>query len=165
MKRFPVVFAWIALVLSTAVGFAGEMPEEPGMGLTTSSSAPAVQKEPTFLHSITVAEYSLWGSLVASHAADWMTTEKCLHTSQERESAGFVGTCHEAFLPNALVENKVGFGFYEAATAAAEIRAQYLLKKHHHGRIAFLAQVANVAGTAYVVAHNYRAVDAAAHSY
>jgi hypothetical protein len=98
-----------------------------------------------------------------SHAADWSSTEQCLRVSHEQEQAGFVGLCHEALLPTALVESKVGLAAYETTTAGPEISSQYLLTKHRHERIARIAQFANVTATAYVVAHNYNTLEVAAH--
>jgi hypothetical protein len=152
---------WTTLVLSSLAGFAGELPEEPGMGLVVPSQPVTVQKSPSLLRRISLTDYALGGSVIAGHVADWITTQNCLRTSREMEQAGFMGICHEAMLPNALVENKVGFGFYEATTAGAEIYAQYMLTKHHHTRIARFAQLANIAGTAYVVAQNYHNTQAA----
>jgi hypothetical protein len=47
--------------------------------------------------------------------------------------------------------------------AGLEVYSQYVLAKHHHGRIARIAQLANIAGTAYVVAHNYHTIHLAVH--
>lgn len=112
---------------------------------------------------ISVIDYSLFAGVIATHAGDWITSERCLSTSQKQEKEGLVGVCHEALLPTALVESKGGMAAYEAATAGLEIYAQYLLTKRHHGRIARIAQLANIGGTAYVVVHNYQTVQAAAH--
>jgi hypothetical protein len=57
----------------------------------------------------------------------------------------------------------VGLAAYETTTAGLEIYSQYLLTKYHHRRIARIAQFANIAGTAYVVAHNYQTIQVAAH--
>ncbi|HEY4046830.1 MAG TPA: hypothetical protein VGM27_08190 [Acidobacteriaceae bacterium] len=162
MKRSIVFLAGIALVLSSA-GFAGELPETPGMGLVQTRTEVTVGARPPLLRRISWVDYSLYAGVFATHAADWASTEQCLRTSKEQEKAGFVGLCHEALLPTALVESKVGFAAYEAATAELEIYSQYLLTKHHHGRIARIAQVANIGGTAYVVVHNYRTIQAPAH--
>jgi hypothetical protein len=42
---------------------------------------------------------------------------------------------------------------------------QVLLEKHHHARIARIAQLANVVGSAFVVAHNYHNAEVASHTY
>jgi hypothetical protein len=99
--------------------------------------------------------------VIATHAADWASTEQCLRTSQQQEKAGLVGLCHEGLLPSALAESKAGLGAYEATTAALEVYSQYLVTKHHHQRIARIAQLANIGATAYVVAHNYHTIQAA----
>jgi hypothetical protein len=162
MKIPLVLLAGIALVLSVSAGRAGELPEAPGMGLVQAPPPPAVQKRP-LLERISLVDYGLFAGVIATHAGDWATSEQCLRTTQEQEKAGFIGLCHESLLPNALVESKVGLGAYEAGTAGLEIYSQYLLTKYHHGRIARIAQLANIGGTAYVVAHNYHTTEIAAH--
>jgi len=161
MKRSLVVLAALALFLSTSAGFAADLPESPGMGLVQPSLSLTAQNRPPLQKRISWIDYSLYAGVIATHAADWATTEQCLRTSREQEAAGFVGRCHEGLLPTALVESKVGLGAYEATTAGLEIYSQYLLTKHHHGRIARLAQLANIGGTAYVVAHNYHTIHVA----
>jgi hypothetical protein len=155
MKRSLVLLVALALFLSTSAGFAGDLPESPGMGLVQPSLAVTAQNRPPLQKRISWTDYSLYSGVIATHAADWATTEQCLRISQEQENTGFVGRCREELLPTALVESKVGLGAYEAATAGLEIYSQYLLTKHHHGRIARIAQLINIGGTAYVVAHNY----------
>jgi hypothetical protein len=163
MKRSLALLAGLALVLSTSPGFADELPESPRIGLAQPSVRVTARNRPVPQKRISWIEYSLYSGLIATHAADWVTTEQCLRTSQEQEKAGFVGLCHEGLLPTALAESKVGLGAYEATTAGLEIYSQYLLTKHHHGRIARIAQLANVGGTAYVVAHNYHTIRVAEH--
>lgn len=163
MKRFLAVFLWSAMSVWASIALAGEIPDAPGIGTTKSPPAIAPMR-PGLLQRHWV-DYSLWASVVGVHTADWMTTEKCLHVSQVQEAAGYAGICHEAFLPQALVENKAGFAAYEAATAGAEIYGQYLLEKHHHVRIARIAQLANIVASAFVVAHNYHTAETAAHGY
>ena len=162
MKRSLALLAGLALVLSTSTGFAEELPESPQMGFVRSSVRVTARNRPLPQKRIAWIEYSLYSGLIATHAADWASTEQCLRTSQEQKKAGFVGLCHEGVLPNALAASKVGLGAYEAATAGLEVYSQYLLTKHHHGRIARLAQLANIGSTAYVVAHNYHTIQAAA---
>lgn len=162
MNNLLVLLAGLTLVLSTSAGFAGELPASPEMAFVQPPPV-ATQEHASLLKGISWVDYSLYGGVIATHAADWATTEQCLRTSQEQEKAGFVGLCHEALLPTALVESKGGLGAYEAITAGLEIYSQYLLTKHHHGRIARVAQLANIGGTAYVVAHNYNAIQVAAH--
>jgi hypothetical protein len=163
MKRSLVVFATTALVLSTSAGFCSELPEAPPLGLVQSAPPAAPQKRPPLFKRISLVDYSLFTGVIATHAGDWATSEQCLRTSREQEKEGLVGLCHEALLPTALVESKGGMAAYEATTAGLEIYAQYLLTKHHHGRIARFAQLANIGGTAYIVAHNYHTVQLAAH--
>jgi hypothetical protein len=131
------------------------------MGLTLPSVQVAARNRPLPKKRISWIENSLYVGLIGTHAADWASTEQCLRTSQEQVKAGFVGLCHEGLLPTTLVESKVGLGAYEATTAGLEIYSQYVLTKHHHGRIARIAQLANIAGTGYVVVHNYLTVHAA----
>jgi hypothetical protein len=162
MKRSIAFLAGIALVLPSA-GFAGDLPETPGMGIVQTSTTASLAKRPPLLRRISWVDSSLFAGVVATHAADWASTEQCLRTSQEQEKAGFAGMCREALLPTALVESKIGFGAYEAATAGLEIYSQRLLTKHHQGTIARIAQLANIGATAYVVVHNYGTIRAPAH--
>lgn len=162
MKRFLALLAVLALVLSTSImGFAEELPESPRMGLEPPTLGVTARSRPQPLERRGWIDYSLYSGLIATHAADWASTEQCLRTSQEQEKAGFVGLCHEGFLPNALAESKVGLGAYEAATAGLEIYSQYLLTKHHHRCFARIAQLVNIGSTAYVVTHNYHTIRAA----
>jgi hypothetical protein len=163
MKRFVAVFPWVLVALATSVAFAGEMPDAPGLGV--SKSAPATAPMRRGLFDRPWVDYTLWASVVGVHTADYITTEKCVHTSQVQEAAGYPGICHEALLPDALVENKAGFAAYEAVTAGAEIYAQILLEKHHHVRIARIAQLANIVGSAFIVAHNYHNAEVASRVY
>jgi hypothetical protein len=162
MKRSLVLFAGLAIALSTQAGFADELPAAPEMAFVQPSQV-AAQKPAPPLKRISWVEYSLYSGVIATHAADWATTERCVHLSQEQEKAGLIGLCHEAVLPSALVESKMGLVAYETTTAGLEIYSQYELTKLHHRRMARVAQLANIAGTAYVVAHNYRTIQVAAH--
>jgi hypothetical protein len=162
MKRSVVLLTGLAFVLSTSEGFAEELPASPEM-VVLQPPPVTTQKPQLPLRRIPWVDYSLYGGVLATHAADWASTEQCLRTSQEQEKEGFAGLCREALLPAALVESKVGLGAYEATTAGLEIYSQYLLTKRHHGRMARIAQLANIGGTAYVVAHNYHAIQLAAH--
>jgi hypothetical protein len=161
MKRSLTLLAGLTSILSPSVGFAGALPAAPDMAFVQSTPVTA-QKPLRLFERIPWIDYSLYSGVIATHAGDWASTEQCLRTSQEQEKLGYVGLCHEAVLPNALVESKVSLGAYEATTAGLEIYSQRLLTKHNHGRMARIAQLANIAGTAYVVAHNYRTIQAAA---
>jgi hypothetical protein len=163
MKRPLSLLTGIALILSTSAGFAGELPDTPRMGLVQTPTPTNVAQRPPLLKRVSWVDYSLFASVVATHATDWASTEQCSRTNQEQEKAGLVGLCREAFLPTALVKSKVGLGAYEVATAGLEIYSQYLLTKHHHGRVARIAQMANIAATAYVVVHNYHTIQASAY--
>jgi hypothetical protein len=162
MKRSLAVLSGLALFLSTLTVLAEELPESPRAGLAQRSPGLSAQNRPLPEKRISWIDYSLDSGVLATHAADWATTEQCLRTSKEQEEAGFVGRCHEGLLPTGLAESKVGLGAYEAATAGLEIYSQYLLTKHHHGRIARFAQLANIGSTVYVVVHNYHTIHAAA---
>lgn len=163
MKRFVAVFPWVFIALAASAAFAAEMPDAPEAGVP--KSPPSIAPIRSGMLDRPWVDYTLWASVVGVHAADYITTEKCVHTSQVQEAAGYAGICHEALLPDALVENKAGFAAYEAATAGAEIYLQVLLEKHHHARIARIAQLANVVGSAFVVAHNYHNAEVASHTY
>ncbi len=160
MKRSLVVLAVLALLLSVSTGFADGLPESPPMGLVQPPVEMTARNNPLPQKRISWFDYSLYSAVFATHAADWATTQQCLRTSREQEQAGFVGRCHEGLLPTGLAESKVGLGAYEATTAGLEIYLQYVLTKHHHGRIARIAQLANIGSTAYVVAHNYQTIHA-----
>ena len=129
MKRSLALLAGLALVFSTSTGFAEELPESPRMGLAQPSVRVAARNRPLPKKRTSWIDNSLFGGLIATHAADWASTEQCLRTSQEQEKAGFVGLCHEGLLPTALVESKVGLGAYEATTAGLEVYSQYVLTK------------------------------------
>jgi hypothetical protein len=94
-----------------------------------------------------LVDWSLAGSVYASHAGDWTSTEECIRRPYYQ--------CHEAQLPNALVHNKVGFAAYEFGTASLEVYGQYWLTKHGHRTVARIAQTVNVGVTVGVDAHNY----------
>ncbi len=163
MKRSLVVLVVIALVLSTSAGFSRELPEAPSMGLVEEAPAAAAQTRPSLFKRIPVIDSSLFAGVVATHAGDWASTQQCLRISQEQEKQGLIGVCHESFLPDALVESKLGMGAYEATTAGLEIYAQHILTKYNRRRVGRIAQLANIGGTAYVVVHNYRTIQMAAH--
>jgi hypothetical protein len=163
MKRSIALLAGLALALSTSAGFAEGLPESPPVGLAQPSVPVTARNRPRPQERISWMEYSLYSGVIATHAADWASTQQCLRTSQEQERAGLVGICHEGLLPTALAESKVGLGAYEAVTAGLEMYSQYVLTKHHHARIARIAQLANIGGTAFVVAHNYHTIQVAAH--
>ncbi len=161
MNRSLALLAGLALFLSMPKGSAEGLPESPQMGLVQPSVRIAAPSRPSLVKRISWVDYSLYSGVIATHAADWASTEQCLRTSQQQEKAGLVGLCHEGLLPSALAESKAGLGAYEATTAALEVYSQYLVTKHHHQRIARIAQLANIGATAYVVAHNYHTIQAA----
>lgn len=161
MKRSLAVLAGLALFLSTSTVLAEGLPESPRTGLVQPSPGLSARNRPLPQKRISWIDYSLYSGVLATHAADWASTEQCLRTSQEQEKAGFVGRCHEGLLPTGLAESKVGLGAYEATTAALEIYSQYVLTRHHHRRIARIAQLANIGSTLYVVVHNYHTIHTA----
>jgi hypothetical protein len=162
MNRSLALLAALALFLSMSKGFAEGLPESPQMGLVPPSVPIIARNRPLPQKRISWIDYSLYGGVIATHAADWASTEQCLRTSQEQERAGLVGLCHEGLLPTVLAESKVGLGAYEATTAGLEVYSQYFLKKHRHQRVARIAQLANIGVTAYVVTHNYHTIRVAA---
>jgi hypothetical protein len=97
-------------------------------------------------HVFGVVDWSLAGSVVATHLIDFTSTETCISTL----------VCHEAILPNALVHSKPAFMAYELGTASLEILAQYELSRHGHRTIARIAQAVNISLTARTVEHNYQ---------
>jgi hypothetical protein len=162
MNRSLALLAGLALFLSMSKGFAEGLPESPQMELVQPSVPVTARNRPLPQKRISRIDYSLYSGVIATHAADWASTQQCLRTSQEQERAGLVGLCHEGLLPTVLAESKVGLGAYEATTAGLEVYSQYLLTKHHHQRIARIAQLANIGVTAYVVTHNYHTIRVAA---
>jgi hypothetical protein len=161
MKGPLVLLAFLALVPSKC--FSAELPEAPPIGIirVTPSSQPPVKRP--FYERISVVDLTLYTAVIATHIGDWASTQECLRISREQESEGFVATCHEALLPSALVESKVGLGAYEASTAGLEIYAQHFLTERGHKHFARFAQLVNIGGTAYVVLHNYHNDRVAAH--
>ena len=97
-------------------------------------------------HVFGVVDWSLAGSVVATHLIDFTSTETWISTK----------VCREAIPPNALVHLKPAFMAYELGTASLEILAQYELSRHGHRRVARLAQAANISLTARTVERNYQ---------
>lgn len=91
------------------------------------------------------ADWSLTAALYASHAADYLSTEQCVHGAR----------CREVVLPQFLVHRNGLFAAYEFATASLETAGAYELSKHGHRGLARVIQSVNVSYTAKVVAHNY----------
>ena len=107
----------LAVVLSCAsVAYGADLPEAP---------------EPFHGELMTPTSLLLAGSLVASRALDWASTEECLRRSW----------CHEGELPNALVHSKPGLAAFEASVSALSIFAQHEIGKHGHRKLAFMGQV------------------------
>jgi hypothetical protein len=73
----------------------------------------------------------LAGSVVASRALDWASTEECLRRSW----------CHEGQLPNALVHSKPVLAAFEVSMSALGIFAQHEIGKHGHRKLAIMGQV------------------------
>jgi len=109
-----------------------------------SAPIPAAVKSPVF----GIVDWSLAGSVVATRALDWTSTEECLRRPWKQ--------CHEGELPSTLVKNKAGFAAYEAAVSAFSILAQYEMTRHGHRRVARLGQGVDVGFIGYTVMHNYR---------
>jgi hypothetical protein len=95
-----------------------------------------------------IVDWSLAGSVVATRALDWTSTEECLRRPWKQ--------CHEGELPSTLVKNRAGFAAYEAAVSAFSILAQYEMTRHGHRRVARLGQGVDVGFIGYTVMHNYR---------
>jgi hypothetical protein len=93
-----------------------------------------------------VVDWSLAGSVVATHLIDFTSTETCISTK----------VCREVILPNSLVHSKPAFMAYELGTASLEVFAQWELTRHGHRRIARIAQAVNISLTARTVEHNYQ---------
>jgi hypothetical protein len=97
-------------------------------------------------HVFGVVDWSLAGSVVATHLIDFTSTETCISTK----------VCREVILPNALVHSKPAFMAYELGTASLEILAQYELSRHGHRRIARFVQAVNIGLTTRTVERNYQ---------
>jgi hypothetical protein len=128
----------IALVLASSAY------AEPSTSTVSLPDAPTqVRHVPVF----GVTDWTLAGSIAASRALDWTSTEECGRRPYVE--------CHEANLPNALVHDKVGFALYETACTAGLVFAQYELTKLGHRRLARIGQAVDFALTAHTVVHNY----------
>jgi hypothetical protein len=88
MKRSLALLAGLALALSTSTGFAEELPESPRVGSAQPSVQVVVRNRPLQKKRISWIENSLYGGVIATHAADWASTQQCLRTSQEQEQSG-----------------------------------------------------------------------------
>jgi hypothetical protein len=74
-----------------------------------------------------IVDWTLAGSVVATKAHDWTSTEEYLRRSWQQ--------CHEKELPTAPVKNEVGFAAEEAGVSALTILVQYeMTMRGHQGR-------------------------------
>jgi hypothetical protein len=138
LKAF--VVSLIALVMLSSHAYA----DPRSTPLLPSAPTPAAVKMRVF----GIVDWSLAGSVVATRALDWTSTERCLHRPGQQ--------CREGELPTRLVKNEAGFAAYEAAVSALSILAQYEMTRHGHRRLARLGQGIDVASIGYTVVHNYR---------
>jgi hypothetical protein len=99
---------------------------------------------PVPAHTFTAVDWSLSATLYATHVADYLTTESCVHGTR----------CREVVLPQFLVHRSGLFAAYEFSTASLEVYGAYKLNKMGHRRLARLAQVVNISYTSKIVAHN-----------
>jgi hypothetical protein len=104
-------------------------------------SAPTPVAAPVF----TATDWSISAALFATHTADYLSTEQCVHGIR----------CHETTLPQWLVHRDGLFAAYEFTTASLETYGAYRLAKMGHPRIARVIQAVNVGYTSKIVAHNY----------
>jgi hypothetical protein len=118
-------------LLCTAFAYGSDLPETP-------------KPKPV----MTKTSLLLAGSLVASRALDWATTEECLRRPW----------CHEGELPNILVHSKAGLAAFEASTSGLSIFAQYEMAKHGHKNLASMGQFVSVSMIFAQDAHNYSIV-------
>jgi hypothetical protein len=135
MKNF--LASLVTLVMLSSHAYA-----EPSTSLLPGPPIAVAVKSPVF----GTVDWSLAGSLVASRALDWTSTEGCLRRPG----------CHEAELPSALVKNKVGFAAFEAGVSGLSILAQYEMTRHGHRRLARWGQGIDVGSIGYAVLHNYK---------
>jgi hypothetical protein len=138
MKAF--VVSLVALVMLSSHAYA----DPRSSSLLPSAPTPAAVKMRVF----GIADWSLAGSVMATRALDWTSTERCLRRPFQQ--------CREGELPTGLVKNEAGFAAYEAAVSALSILAQYELTRHGHRRLARLGQGIDGASIGYTVVHNYR---------
>jgi hypothetical protein len=104
-------------------------------------SAPTPVAAPMF----TATDWSISAALFATHTADYLSTEQCVHGVR----------CHESTLPQALVHRDGLFAAYEFGTASLEVYGAYRLTRMGHPKLARIVQAVNVSYTAKIVAHNY----------
>lgn len=124
-------FFTLAVVLSCAsVAYGSDLPEAP---------------EPFHGEVMTPTSLLLAGSVVASRALDWASTEECLRRAW----------CHEGELPNALVHSKPGLAAFEASMTALGIFAQHEMEKHGHRKMAIVGQVVSSSMILGQDAYNY----------
>ena len=84
-------------------------------------------------HNFNAYDYIVYGGIVGYRLGDYFTTENGLkHGAVEGE------------LPAALVESKPGFAAYSLGLAALEISGSVYLHKHHHQRLARIADTVSV---------------------
>jgi hypothetical protein len=126
MKAISIVIA--VLLCASAAHAASSLPEAP-------------KPHPVF----TATDWSISAALFATHTADYLSTEQCIHGVR----------CHEAVLPQFLVHRDGLFAAYEFTTASLEVLGAYELTKMGHRRLARLAQTVNISYTSKMVAHNY----------
>jgi hypothetical protein len=120
-----------AVVLSCAsVAYGSDLPEAPA---------------PFHGEVMTRTSFLLAGSVVASRALDWASTEECLRRSW----------CHEGELPNVLVHSKPGLAAFEASMAGLGIFAQHEMEKHGHRKMAIVGQVVSSSMILGQDAYNY----------
>jgi hypothetical protein len=124
----------------------------PVVSINTSESAwPAVT--PVFARSIvkpetkvTLYNWSLLGAAGGLRFLDYKSTEKCLTDP---------AICREVLLPQALVQNKPGFGAFEAGTVVANYYAYRFFLRHDHRTLAGLGQYIYLGSMAWTVGQNY----------
>jgi hypothetical protein len=103
-------------------------------------NAPAPQ------HVFSKTDWALSAGVFATHSADFLSTEQCIHGTR----------CKEVVLPQFLVHRDGLFAAYEFATASLEVYGAYELAKRGHPRMARVVQAVNVSLTARTAADNYR---------
>jgi hypothetical protein len=114
----------------------------------STSSIPAlpVQMAPHRSSSIGFTDLSLYASVIAYRAMDYLSTEPCVHSL----------SCEEKELPHFVVDTKPGFIVFEGSAAAAEITSSYLLHRRGHAKLAREFDVLSIGAGTWAVQHNYR---------
>jgi hypothetical protein len=80
----------------------------------------------------------------AARTMDWVSTEQGLNKD-----------FRETRLPSALVKSKPAFALYEAGIVSGFCGAVYIAYRHHHRKLGWALQAAEIGAVTFIVKHNY----------